>query len=359
MDNGSALFLEDLIFNGGSIGFLSGNQQFTCRNLTFNNCQTAIYQVWDWLFAYKDIVINNAKIGIDMTNGGDIPNTGSVSLQDATMNNVEIGVLTTFSSNSTPTSAGTFMFDNVNFVDTPVAVQLSPSNATILAGNQKIASWVQGRVYTAYESTYEDGNLTCYGPAARYSRVQQVVDPAPKSPSLLTSDGSFFTRSRPQYEGVPVENFISIKTYGCAGDGVTDDTACVQSFLNSIKPDQIAYIDYGAYVIRDTINFPVPIRVQGELWPYFMVDGSAAIFSDKNNPQVAFRVGEPGQVGDVELVELIFQTLGPAPGAIMMEWNLAGSSQGSAGKLWFPLTNPILLMIICSNVRRPLAYRRN
>jgi hypothetical protein len=25
--------------------------------------------------------------------------------------------------------------------------------------------------------------------------------------------------------------------------------------------------------------------------------------------------------------------LGPAPGAIMMEWNLAQSSQGSAGKL--------------------------
>ncbi|THX21005.1 glycoside hydrolase family 55 protein, partial [Aureobasidium pullulans] len=142
--------------------------------------------------------------------------------------------------------------------------------------------------------------------------------------------GSFYTRSRPQYEGVPVENFISIKTYGCAGDGVTDDTACVQSFLNSIRTDQIAYIDYGAYVIRDTINFPIPIKVQGELWPYFMVDGSAPKFSDQNNPQVAFRVGQPGQVGDIELVEIMFQTLGAAPGAILMEWNLAQSSPGSA-----------------------------
>ncbi|KAI5210403.1 glycoside hydrolase family 55 protein [Aureobasidium subglaciale] len=330
MDNGSALYLEDLIFNGGSVGFFSGNQQFTCRNLTFNNCQTAIYQNWNWLFAYKDIVINNARIGIDMTQGGDVITTGSISLQDTTMNNVEIGVLTTFSTNSTPTSAGTFLLDNVNFVDTPIAVQHSPSNATILEGNQRVASWVQGRVYTAYESSYEENNLTCYGPAARFDRVQQLVDPAPKSPSLLTPDGAIFTRSRPQYEGVPVEDFISIKTYGCAGDGVTDDTACVQSFLNSIQPDQIAYIDYGAYVIRDTINFPVPIKVQGELWPYFMVDGTAPKFSNANDPQVAFRVGVPGQVGDIELVEIMFQTLGAAPGAIMMEWNLAQSSPGSA-----------------------------
>jgi glucan 1,3-beta-glucosidase len=357
MDNGSALYLEDLIFNGGSIGFFSGNQQFTCRNLTFNNCQTAIYQNWNWLFAYKDIVINNANIGIDMTQGGDVPTTGSISLQDATMNNVEIGILTTFSSNSTPVSAASLLLDNVNFINSPVAVQLSPSNATLLEGNQRVASWAQGRVYTAYESTYEENNLTCYGPAARYARVQQVVDPAPKSASLLAPDGSIFTRSRPQYEGVPVENFKSIKTYGCAGDGVSDDTACVQSFLNSIEPDQIAYIDYGAYVIRDTINFPVPIRVQGELWPYFMVDGTAPKFSDQNNPQAAFRVGEPGQVGDVELVELIFETLGPAPGAIMMEWNLAESSQGSAGKLRLPLQTQLLLIVLCRYVRRPLAYR--
>ncbi|KAI4719157.1 glycoside hydrolase family 55 protein [Aureobasidium sp. EXF-10727] len=333
MDNGSALYLEDLIFNGGSVGFFSGNQQFTCRNLTFNNCQTAIYQNWNWLFSYKDVVINNARVGINMTQGGDVPTTGSITLQDATMNNVQIGVSTTFSTNSTPASAGTFILDNVNFVDTPIAVQHSPSNNILLAGNQRVASWAQGRVYTAYESSYEENNLTCYGPAANYARVQQTVDPAPKSPSLLAPDGSFFTRSRPQYEGVPVESFKSIKTYGCAGDGVTDDTACVQSFLDSITPDQIAYIDYGAYVIRDTINFPIPIRVQGELWPYFMVDGTAPKFSDKNNPQAAFRVGEPGQVGDIELVEIIFQTLGAAPGAIMMEWNLAQSSQGSAG-MW-------------------------
>lgn len=45
MDNGSGGMLEDLIFNGGGIGFFTGNQQFTCRNMTFNNCETGIFQV--------------------------------------------------------------------------------------------------------------------------------------------------------------------------------------------------------------------------------------------------------------------------------------------------------------------------
>jgi glucan 1,3-beta-glucosidase len=45
MDNGSGGFMADLTFNGGKYGAFFGNQQFTTRNLTFNNCQTAIYMV--------------------------------------------------------------------------------------------------------------------------------------------------------------------------------------------------------------------------------------------------------------------------------------------------------------------------
>jgi len=46
MDNGSSLFLGDLIINGGGTGLFAGNQQYTIRNVTFNNCQTGIFQNW-------------------------------------------------------------------------------------------------------------------------------------------------------------------------------------------------------------------------------------------------------------------------------------------------------------------------
>ena len=42
MENGSGGFLGDLVFNGGGVGAMFGNQQFTFRNLTFNNQATAV-----------------------------------------------------------------------------------------------------------------------------------------------------------------------------------------------------------------------------------------------------------------------------------------------------------------------------
>lgn len=58
-----------------------------------------------------------------------------------------------------------------------------------------------------------------------------------------------------------------------------------------------------------------------------------ALFSDMNNPQVMWRVGEPGQAGTVEMVDIVFETQGPCPGAILVEWNIKQASPGAAG-MW-------------------------
>jgi len=57
-----------------------------------------------------------------------------------------------------------------------------------------------------------------------------------------------------------------------------------------------------------------------------MAGGTA--FKDQTNPKPVFQVGQPGDVGSVEISDLIFETLGSQAGAIMMEWNVAESSQG-------------------------------
>jgi glucan 1,3-beta-glucosidase len=46
-----------------------------------------------------------------------------------------------------------------------------------------------------------------------------------------------------------------------------------------------------------------------------------------------FRVGQPGDKGAVEMSDLIFETTGPAPGCVLVEWNVAESSQGAPG-MW-------------------------
>lgn len=336
MDNGSGGWFEDIVINNGGTGFFAGNQQWTARNMTFNGCNTAIYQNWNWVFTYKSLSITNCKIGIDMTQGGNQITTGSMVVQDSVMNNVsQAGILTSWSNTSLPVAAGTLVLDNVNFINTPVAISDLNSTGIVLPGNQKIGSFIQGRTYSVFDGQEQFGNKTCYEPLYTTERIQSLVDAPPKPVSLLDSNGKFFERSKTQYTDISVAQVRSILSFGCKNDGYTDTTTCVQAFFDSILVGELAYIDHGAYLISDTITIPNNIKIVGEIWPLFMVDGSSSTFSDQTNPQPAFRVGQPGDTGSVEIQEIIFETKGPAPGAIMMEWNLgnAGGAQG-VNTLW-------------------------
>ncbi|KAF4555700.1 Glucan 1,3-beta-glucosidase-like protein 6 [Elsinoe fawcettii] len=337
MDNGSGGWGENLVFNGGGVGLFTGNQQWAWRNLTFNRCNTAIYQNWNWVYLYKSITINDCNVGLDMTQGSNVITTSSVILQDSVMNRVRTaGVLTTFVGNSTPVAGGTFVMDNVNFVDTPVGMAYR-NGSIIVEGNQQVQLFVQGRAYTVFDGETPIDNQSCWQPKVNSARVQTRADPPPKPLSLLADDGSgkIFERERDQYINVPLSSFVSILDYGCINDGLTDQTQCVQDFFNSIREDQIAFIDHGAYIITNTVEIPIRIKMVGEAWSYFMIENRLGIFSDELNPVPAFRVGQPGQEGAVEMQEIIFQTRGPVPGAILMEWNLAneGGRKG-ANCMW-------------------------
>jgi glucan 1,3-beta-glucosidase len=318
MDNGSGGFMTDLTFNGGKFGAFFGNQQFTTRNLTFNNCQTAIFMNWNWAWTLQEVTINNCGIGIDMANGGAGGQTvGSVMLVDSKISNTPIGISTVYQTSETGTN-GTLILDNVDMTtNVPVAVSNGGTKATILAGNSKIVSWVQGRQYLK-----ANGGVAVQGP--------QTI--ASKPAVLLNSAGRVFTRSKPQYENLPVSSFISTKSNGCVGDGITDDTAAIQKIFDAASASDVIYFDHGAYLVTSTIKVPKNIKITGEIWPLIMAGGSTT-FKDQANPKPVFQVGQPGDVGAVEISDLMFETAGPQPGAILMEWNLAQSSQGAAG-LW-------------------------
>lgn len=48
----------------GKYGAYFGNQQFTARNLTFNNANTAVYANWNWGWTFQGLTINNAQVRI-------------------------------------------------------------------------------------------------------------------------------------------------------------------------------------------------------------------------------------------------------------------------------------------------------
>lgn len=57
-------------------------------------------------------------------------------------------------------------------------------------------------------------------------------------------------------------------------------------------------------------------------------------------------VGDPGDVGDVEMQDLMFTTIGMTPGAVLVEWNIKASKPGSAG-IWGMHT--YLILRVCGH----------
>ncbi|KKZ60312.1 glucan 1,3-beta-glucosidase [[Emmonsia] crescens] len=426
MDNGSGGFMTDLIFNGGNYGAFLGNQQFTTRNLTFNNCNTAVFMNWNWAWTFKSISVNNCGVGVNMSSGGFNQTVGSVLILDSKFTGTPKGVVTSYNRESVPETGGTLILDNVDFTGSEVAVAHT-DGSVVLKGGSVVASWAQGNayafagsapiknskrepepqpqglvpVYTVERIIKKD---TCKAPAppapepapispeptppiqppastdnspapsqskpavresespvVTPSSVSSSVPPSPtpsptdpnpaacpttapkktrisagltsptKPAVLLDSSGKVFERTKPQYENVPTKSFISVKDAGAKGDGVTDDTAAIQAVLDGAKPDQIVYFDHGAYVITSTIKVPKEIKITGEIWPLLMASGPA--FSDESKPIPMLQVGQPGDKGSVEISDLMIETKGPAPGAILVEWNVAEATQGSVG-MW-------------------------
>ena len=241
----------------------------------------------------------------------------SIVLLDAVVSNTKTAVLSNTSPNTQPSAAGTLLIDNCKFTNVQAIVATS-SGQTILPGSQSsftVQSWGQGQYYRQNTHSFIQGNL-----------------PAPSKPSVLLHRGSqsFFDRSRPQYESYSASEIVNVISQGAKGDGTTDDTAALQRIISS-NTNKVIYFPQGSYVITNTINIPAGTRLTGEVWSTLMASGQN--FADSSNPKPMLRVGQPGDVGVAEFSDLLFSTRGPAPGAILIEWNMRGQNAGDTG-IW-------------------------
>lgn len=279
------------------------------RKLKFTNCKTAIYLNWDWQWTFKSISIENAEIGLDIssTTGEGIQQVGSVILLDSQMKDVQVALRTARDDESQAPSGGSAILDNVKFINVGKGVAGLEGNTILEGGSQTIDFWGQGSVYSP------DGSaMRVQGPMTR-----QVPKPA----ILLNKEGKIFERTRPQYKDTPVTSFLSVRDLGAKGDGKTDDTQILREIFQTHggNPKRVIFFDHGHYLITDTIYIPVNTRVIGEAWATILAGGNLK-WQDPKNPEAVVRVGNPGDEGLVELSELIIETKGPQPGAIMLQW---------------------------------------
>ncbi|KAH9901618.1 exo-beta-1,3-glucanase [Cubamyces lactineus] len=318
MENGSGGFMGDMVFNGGKYGMWVGNQQFTVRNVTMNNADTAIYSIWNWGWTFQGVTINDCQVGFDLMTGGTTQSTqtvGAIAVIDAYVSNTPI-----FVRSSTPSNgqlAGSLALNNIHLTNVPTAVGVVGGTTVLPGGTVTIESWAQGNVFsgTSQSPQFVQGNV-----------------PAPiKAASLLDSAGRIFGKMHPQYTDYAVDQFVSVRDQGAKGNGMVDDTAALQAVFDQFSGCKIIFIDAGTYLISSTLTIPAGTQIVGEAWSVIMGGGPA--FQDQNNPTVMVRVGAAGDEGIVEISDIIFATLGPAAGAIVLEWNVHSNEQGGAG-MW-------------------------
>ncbi|KAL2827770.1 pectate lyase superfamily protein-domain-containing protein [Aspergillus cavernicola] len=313
MENGSGGVVSDLTFFGGNIGFLAGSQQFTANNLQFTSCLTAIYHVWNWGFVWKNIYVLSCYVALDCTaySGGQNQGTGSITVLDSHFNGVPYAITVASQGDQQPN----IVLDNL-LVENSQSVVLISGGDTILEGSSGplyFNSWANG--YQVI-SDGTSGERTGF------------MSPAPrKSSSLLDGSGAYFTRSKPQYSG---SSPIVATDNGVSNDGTGDQTDAINSLLSG-NVGSLIFFPGGVYLVEGTVYIPVGSIIVGSGWSQIM--GTGSFFEDAENPQVMVQVGNEGDSGVIEISDMMFTVQGPTAGALLMEWNVHESSQGSAA-MW-------------------------
>ena len=111
----------------------------------------------------------------------------------------------------------------------------------------------------------------------------------------------------PTYQQYAVDQFINIKSvsgFTVYGDGVTDDTANINSILSTYANCKMIFFPQGTYLVTNTILIPAGSRIVGEVWSAISAVGSN--FYNPTSPVPMVQVGNAGDVGVAQISDMLF-----------------------------------------------------
>ncbi|EPS26403.1 putative endo-beta-1,3-glucanase [Penicillium oxalicum 114-2] len=307
---GSTIAVTDVIITGGAVGIINSNQQVNFKNVRFVGCRTAFEAAGGWTVLLQGALFDTCGTGVNMTTNA----LGSLVILDSSSTNS--GPLIRFhdSSRDTGKQNSQFLIQNLDYTSVnPIAVDAS--GATRLNATSHVDTWVWG---TMVPGTYNAGGSW-----------------VTKRPEALLDSNRYFTKAQPSYAGYSDVEVINVKTVAdhvVKGDGVTDDTEALNAILAQNADDcKITYIPFGVYKVSDTIFIPLGSRIVGEAWSVISAYGDS--FKNSSEPRPVVKVGNPGDVGVIEIQDIRVSAAEILPGAKMIEVNAAGDQPGDVG-LW-------------------------
>ncbi|KAJ5691893.1 hypothetical protein N7462_001316 [Penicillium macrosclerotiorum] len=307
---GSTIAVTDVKIIGGATGIINSNQQVNFKNVHFISCGTAFEASGGWTVLLQGAYFESCGTGVNMTANS----LGSLVILDSVSTNS--GPLIRFydSSRDTANQNSQFLIQNLEYNSAePIAVDIE--GKTRLSAVSHVDTWVWG--------TMVPGQYTAGG-------SWNTQRPAP-----LLVNNRYMTKAQPTYAEFSSEDIVNVKTaqgHTAKGDGVTDDTAALNAILAKNSADcKITFIPFGVYRVSDTIFIPVGSRIVGEAWS--VITGYGDAFKNPKSPKAVVRVGNPGDVGLIEIQDMRFSVSEILPGAKVVEINAAGDQPGDVG-LW-------------------------
>ncbi|KAF9741995.1 hypothetical protein PMIN02_007890 [Paraphaeosphaeria minitans] len=315
---GSTIAVTDVQITGGAIGIQNNNQQVIFKNIYFKYCTTAYVASGGFNSLLQGVTFDTCGVGIDATVSPP-KGHGDVILLDSESKNSGNTVVFRDSSNDSGNRNNQMVIQNLKH-DTNNPIVVKSNGQVVLAAQPTVTTWVWGN---ASPGQYQTG--------VTYSNSRPA--------SLLDTAGKFFLKDAPTFAGYAKDQIVNVKDAGfnVKGDGRTDDSAALNAILQQNAANcKITYFPYGVYVVLSTLFIPPGSRIVGEAWP--VISGAGDRFRDANNPLPVVKIGNANDVGVAQISDMRFTVAEPLAGAKIMEWNMAGASNGDVG-IWNSILN--------------------
>ncbi|EKG17015.1 Pectin lyase fold/virulence factor [Macrophomina phaseolina MS6] len=298
----SNIIINDLTFYGGAIGIELSGQQWAVKSVSFNWCGIgAVVDCFDCVFV--DITCIGVGICLDGSQ-----TSGSLTVLDGW-----VAMTGTFvSSYASVDGYNQLVLENI---------ESDGGDTVTLSGNVVVAgsipyTWIRGQMYSK-------GN-------PYPSRQQGATVYTPRSSALLNGN-NYFVMKPPtfsEYDSSQILNIKSLPDYPVFGDGSTDDTDSINAILNQYAGCKVIYFPAGTYIVQSTIFVPRDTRMIGDAYAS-LISARGPIFSNPQNPIPMIQIGNPGDVGVAQIIDMMFTVAEVLPGCKLVEVNMAGAAPGA------------------------------
>ncbi|KAM0466965.1 hypothetical protein ACHAPV_000477 [Trichoderma viride] len=305
MGRGSTLGVADVRIERGQNGiWIPAHQQAAFHNIYFFQNTVAVLISGGSTFSFFSPTFDTCGTGISVTGG-----SPWVSLIDG--KSINSGV--TFSTTVFPS----FVIENLT--------KDNGNPIVVLRGTTALAA-------TGHVNTYSYANTVGGNPV--YGPVQSTN----QRPSALAPGGNYPYVAPPNFASNTVADFINVKDPNqnggrkVLGDNTIDESGTLNAILQlAADQNKIAYFPFGKYRVDSTLFIPPNSRIVGEGWA--TITGNGNFFKNENSPQPVVSVGRSGDVGVAQIQDMRFTVNDVLPGAIVVQFNMAGNKPGDVA-LW-------------------------